>query len=255
MTAAAVCSCHPATSRRSRTRSRVCCSMRTSGRRSPGWGGRAPRTSSTCGATAHAWPSISPPRGDSLLAGAPSPWPTHESPRHGHFVLGPRRGRQVHPRRLAPRRARARAPGLRGLVGRIRDAIVWSKHLRRVLYPVDLAVFLAIRFYVATVRRRVLVTDRYFYDTLVDVADEGGGFWVRVLQRLTPDPDLAVFLEVSPEESYARKGEYSVDYLARRSAAYRRIAPLVPSAVVLPNADLDATCRALERAVEQRLSA
>src|SRR5437899_2090103 len=163
MTAAAVCSCPPATSRRSRTRSRVCCSMR--------------------------------------------------------------------------------------------DAIVWSKHLRRVLYPVDLAVFLAIRFYVATVRRRVLVTDRYFYDTLVDVADEGGGFWVRVLQRLTPDPDLAVFLEVSPEESYARKGEYSVDYLARRSAAYRRIAPLVPSAVVLPNADLDATCRALERAVEQRLSA
>src|SRR5256884_5984784 len=64
-----------------------------------------------------------------------------------------------------------------------------------------------------------------------------------------------LFLEVSPEESYARKGEYSVDYLARRSAAYRRIAPLVPSAVVLPNADLDATCRALERAVEQRLSA
>src|SRR5213076_2327070 len=49
---------------------------------------------------------------------------------------------------------RPRAPGLRGLVGRIRDAIVWSKHLRRVLYPVDLAVFLAIRFYVATVRGR-----------------------------------------------------------------------------------------------------
>src|SRR5207249_1266157 len=145
-----------------------------------------------------------------------------------------------------------RAAGLRGLVGRIRDAIVWSKHLRRVLYPVDLAVFLAIRFYVATVRGRVLVTDRYFYDTLVDVADEGGGFWVRVLERLTPEPDIAVFLEVSPEESYARKGEYSVDYLARRSAAYRRIAPLVPSAVVLPNADLDATCRALERAVEQQ---
>ncbi len=165
--------------------------------------------------------------------------------------VGRRNGEPPRPRWAG----RPRAAGLRGLVGRIRDAIVWSKHLRRVLYPVDLAVFLAIRFYVATVRRRVLVTDRYFYDTLVDVADEGGGFWVRVLERLTPAPDIAVFLEVSPEESYARKGEYSVDYLARRSAAYRRIAPLVPSAVVLPNADLDATCRALERAVEQRLSA
>jgi thymidylate kinase len=140
-------------------------------------------------------------------------------------------------------------------VGRIRDAVVWSKPLRRLLYPVDLAIFLAIRFYVATVRRRVLLTDRYFYDMLVDVTDDGRGFWVRLLERLTPEPDIAVFLEVSPEESYARKGEYSVAYLARRSAAYRRIAPLVPSAVVLPNADLDTTCRALERAVDQRLSA
>jgi thymidylate kinase len=161
--------------------------------------------------------------------------------------------RGEHPR---PRWAgRPRAAGLPGVVGRILDAIVWSKPLRRVLYPVDLVIFLAIRFYVATVRRRVLVTDRYFYDTLVDVADDGRWFWVRLLERLTPAPDVPVFLDVSPEESYARKGEYSVAYLARRSAAYRQIAPLVPSAVVLPNADLDATRRALERAIQERLPA
>jgi thymidylate kinase len=150
---------------------------------------------------------------------------------------------------------RPRAPGLRGLLGRIRDAIVWSKPLRRALYPVDLAIFLAIRFYVATVRRRVLVTDRYFYDALVDVADDGRWFWVRLLEHLTPQPDIPVFLDVSPEESYARKGEYSVAYLARRSAAYQAIALLVPSAIVLPNSDLGATRRTLERAVEERLSA
>ncbi len=147
-----------------------------------------------------------------------------------------------------------RAAGLRGVAGRIRDAIVWSKPLRRALYPVDLAIFLAIRFYVATVRRRVLVTDRYFYDTLVDVADDGRWFWVRLLERLTPEPDVPVFLDVSPEESYARKGEYSVAYLARRRAGYQAIAPLVLSAVVLPNTDLGATRRALQRAVEERLS-
>ena len=164
------------------------------------------------------------------------------------------RGRRVEPPQ--PRWAgRPRATGLRGLVGRVRDAIVWSKPLRRVLYPVDLAVFLAIRFYVATVRRRVLVTDRYFYDTLVDVADDDRWFWVRLLERLTPAPDVPVFLDVTAEESYARKGEYSVAYLARRRAAYRAIAPLVPSAIVLPNTDLSATRHALERAVEERLSA
>jgi len=147
------------------------------------------------------------------------------------------------------------AGGLVGLVNRVRHAILWNKTLRRVLYPLDLLVFLVIRFYVATVRGRVLLTDRYFYDTLVDVADEGRWFWVRLLQRFTPAPDLPVFLDVSPEESYARKGEYSVDYLARRSMAYRHIAPLVPSAVVLPNTNLDDTRRALARAISERLKA
>lgn len=145
--------------------------------------------------------------------------------------------------------------GLVGLADRVRHAILWSKPLRRLLYPLDLLIFLVIRFYVATVRGRVLLTDRYFYDTLVDVADDGRWFWVRLLERLTPAPDVPVFLDVSPEESYARKGEYSVDYLTRRSAAYRHIAPLVPSAVVLPNADLDDTRRALARAISERMRA
>jgi thymidylate kinase len=160
-------------------------------------------------------------------------------------------GRESRPRWAGPPPAR----GLVGLADRIRHAILWSKPLRRVLYPVDLLVFLVIRFYVATIRGRILLTDRYFYDTLVDLADDGRWFWVRLLERLTPAPDVPVFLDVSPEESYARKGEYSVDYLARRSAAYRHIAPLIPSAVVLPNADLDDTRRALERAISERLDA
>ena len=147
------------------------------------------------------------------------------------------------------------ARGLVGLADRVRHAILWGKPLRRLLYPLDLLVFLVIRFYVATVRGRVLLTDRYFYDTLVDVADEGRWFWVRLLQRFTPAPDVPVFLDVSPEVSYARKGEYSVDYLERRSAAYRHIAPLVASAVVLPNTNLDDTRRALVRAISERLKA
>jgi len=168
----------------------------------------------------------------------------------------------------APERPRwagpAPASGLRGLARKGRDAILWSKSLRRALYPVDLAIFLAIRLFVEKVRRRILVTDRYFYDTLVDVAiDERGGgsggdaggpsLWVRLLERLTPVPDVPVFLDVSPEESYARKAEYSVAYLARRSASYRAVAHLVPSALVLANTDLATTQRALERAVRDRL--
>jgi len=129
---------------------------------------------------------------------------------------------------------------------------VWSKPLRRALYPVDLAIFLAIRFYVATVRRRVLVTDRYFYDTLVDVADDGRWFWVRLLERLTPEPDVPVFLDVSPEESYARKGEYSAGPIWR--AAARLPGDRAPGAVRRRPAQHGPRCtrRPLQRAVEER---
>lgn len=153
------------------------------------------------------------------------------------------------PRWMGPQRA----PGLRGLPGRIRDAVLWSKPVRRMLYPLDLLIFLAIRFAVETVRRRVLITDRYFYDTLVDIADDGRWFWVRLLERLTPLPDVPVFLVVSPEESYARKSEYSISYLTRRSVAYGAVAPLVPSAVVLHNGTVDETRRALAQALRERL--
>jgi thymidylate kinase len=143
----------------------------------------------------------------------------------------------------------ALAKRLRTLAWRVRDAVLWNKPIRRVLYLLDLMIFQVIRWYVETVRGQVLITDRYFYDTLVDVADDGRWFWVRLLERVTPAPDVPVFLEISPEESFARKGEYSVPYLARRGAAYHAVQPLVPRALVVRNDDLTATQRVLARAV------
>jgi thymidylate kinase len=140
------------------------------------------------------------------------------------------------------------------LLRKIRNAVVWSKAIRRALYPIDLVIFLGYRLYFEKIRGCVLLMDRYFYDTLVDVADEGGWTWVRLLERVTPTPNVPVFLEVGPEEAYARKGEYSVDYLRRRAVAYRRVAPLVPAAIVIPNHDLDATRAAIEQAVLRRVT-
>ncbi|HVH69051.1 MAG TPA: hypothetical protein VM716_14375 [Gemmatimonadales bacterium] len=145
------------------------------------------------------------------------------------------------------------AHGLRGAYRRIRNAILWNKPLRRLIYPLDLLVFLGYRFYVETLRNRVLVMDRYFYDTLVDVAYDRAWGWLRLLQRITPTPDLAVFLDITPEESFARKGEYSVPYLQRRALAYREVFKHVPRVVALPNSDFDATARTLEGLALERL--
>jgi thymidylate kinase len=155
----------------------------------------------------------------------------------------------------APTNGRGRVPAgrLTALYRQIRHAALWNKPLRRLIYPLDLLVFLGYRLYVEALRGRVLVMDRYFYDTLVDVAGGSWG-WLRLLQEITPTPDLAVFLEVTPEESFARKGEYSIPYLRGREAAYRQVFSWVPAAVALPNRDVDETARILERLAVERLS-
>ena len=62
---------------------------------------------------------------------------------------------------------------------------------------------------------------------------------------MTISPSLVS--KISPEESFARKGEYSIPYLARRATAYRQVFSWVPSAVALRNADLEEATRTLER--------
>jgi len=142
----------------------------------------------------------------------------------------------------------------RGRLAAVRDAVIWNKSLRRLLYPLDLVVFWVYRLYIEKLRGRVLIMDRYFYDSLVDVSNGRGTRWVRFLARLTPTPDLAVFLDISPEESFARKGEYSVEYLRARWRHYRTVAPWVRSALVVDNRDLADTQQILARALEERLA-
>src|SRR5437588_480397 len=143
----------------------------------------------------------------------------------------------------------ARRPGLLGQLERLRDAVVWSLWLRRLIYPIDLLVFLCYRLYVETVRKRILIMDRYFYDTLVDVAGPGGWGWLRWLHRITPTPDVPVLLEISPEAAYARKGEYSLPYLRARETAYHTVFRWVDAPLVLQASDPAASKLALTRLV------
>jgi thymidylate kinase len=165
-------------------------------------------------------------RPDSLALGAPDP-------------------RSQKLRRPAPR-------GLRGLLSRLRTAILWNKSFRRLLYPIDLFVFLCYRAYVEKAKGRVLIMDRYFYDTLVDISNGRERLWTRMFERITPEPTVPVFLDISPEESFRRKGEFTVEYLRRRSDAYHSVFARVPGTVRIVNDDLDATKAALLHAVGDR---
>ena len=173
------------------------------------------------------------------------------------------RGRRCVPPGLAPARrvtgspelSAGRAAGRRSAWKRLRHAVVWNKPARRLIYLADLLIFLAFRLYVEKVARRILIMDRYFYDTLVDVAGPRSWTWLRLLAWLTPTPDLAVLLNTSPDEAFARKGEYSIDYLADRSVAYGRVFEWVPTAVALSAVDLACTTRQLAQLVAERAGA
>jgi len=146
------------------------------------------------------------------------------------------------------RSTHAGKPALR----RVRDALVWNKSLRRWIYLIDLCLFLCYRAIVEKALGRVLIMDRYFYDTLVDVSDGRRWFWVRFLERLTPTPTMPVFLDIGPEESFTRKGEYTVQYLQRRYLAYKKVFEWVPTAAQVANQDLETTKSALLRTLRER---
>ena len=155
-----------------------------------------------------------------------------------------------------PRRnGHAAAPAAPRTMRRMRDAVIWSKGVRQVIYPLDLLLFQFYRLVVEVVQRRILIMDRYFYDTLVDVANGHNWGLLRMLQRVTPEPDVPVLIVVDPERAHARKPEHSVPWLAERWTAYNRVFPSVQRGVRVPNEDAAAATAEVARAVLSRLDA
>lgn len=152
----------------------------------------------------------------------------------------------------APRKqTEGRAP----LAARIRYAVAWNKSLRLFIYPLDLLIFICYRLYVERMKKQVLIMDRYFYDTLVDITEGQGPRRVRFLMGMTPRPSVPVLIDISPEEAYARKGEHSIAYLRRRRLSYRELFPKGPGAVVLAGGDdLNITRRELEKIVMEKMA-
>ena len=137
---------------------------------------------------------------------------------------------------------------------RLRYNLVWNKGLRILIYPVDIAIFVLYRFYVEKVNRQVLIMDRYFYDTLVDVTGASRSLRFRFLSWLTPRPTLPLYLDITAERAFERKVEYSVDYLNRRRLSYQKLLAAVPEVLVLStNYDLDATRMHVDRLVREWL--
>ena len=85
----------------------------------------------------------------------------------------------------------------------------------------------------AVKRYKAVTCDRFIYDSLVNLLSLRNRCWVREYVRLmlvlAPKPDVAVFLDVPPEKAFARKPEYPLEYMERRSLAYRTLFSMLPA--------------------------
>jgi thymidylate kinase len=135
----------------------------------------------------------------------------------------------------------------------LRRAVLWNKPVRRILYLADLLIFLVYWGYYHRVKHSVLIMDRYFYDTLVDVAGPRSWGYLRFLAAITPEPSIAVLLDVGPEVAFARKGERSLEELRQRSWAYKRVFRWLKCPVVLAPAGVGDVAAQLERLILERL--
>lgn len=128
---------------------------------------------------------------------------------------------------------------------------VRSSRAKRLIYPLDLLLFLAYRLYLEGLQRRVVILDRYFYDALVDVADGHHWLYVHSFLRLVPVPHVPILVQVRPETAFARKGEYSIEQLRQRDRLYQDIFSWIPRPVYIDNENgsVDAALAAVARAV------
>lgn len=99
-----------------------------------------------------------------------------------------------------------------------------------------------------TIRSKLVIFDRYFYDILVDPerALYGGPRWLpKLLSRLIPQPEIVFVLNAPPDVLWSRKQEMPYKEVIRQQRDFRELARCIPGAVVI-----DAS-RPLEEVIRQ----
>jgi len=74
-----------------------------------------------------------------------------------------------------------------------------------------------------------IIFDRYIYDELANLPLDCSPvrFYVRILLKFSPTPDIAYLVDAEPEAARSRKPEYPLDFLRQNRDAYIKLSRLV----------------------------
>jgi len=102
------------------------------------------------------------------------------------------------------------------------EASSCSMLLRKLFLAIDMHRF---RFLLKSLRKDgtdILLSDRYFFDSVVNIEYLSGSKAFRCLDTMIPQPDFAFFLDVSPEEVMRRDRvpEQGLEYVGKKRALF-----------------------------------
>jgi thymidylate kinase len=84
----------------------------------------------------------------------------------------------------------------------------------------------------------VVIFDRYVYDQIANIYSPSfaARIYGRVLLKLTPAPDLAFVVDASPDAAFARKPEYSLEFMHKNRQTFLLLQEIVPQLIIVPGA-------------------
>ncbi|MGI8771307.1 MAG: hypothetical protein ACR2JE_07710 [Acidobacteriaceae bacterium] len=110
----------------------------------------------------------------------------------------------------------------------------------------------------AMMRTHLVISDRYFYDMLIDSKRirYGGPRWLlRLIGKIIPKPELTLLLNAPPEVLWSRKQEVPFEEVVRQQKAYLELAGRLKSVVVIDAAQpLETVIRQSQAAIIAHLS-
>lgn len=103
----------------------------------------------------------------------------------------------------------------------------------------------------------VIIMDRYIYDELANLPLQNKltRAFVKLIQRLVPQPDLPYLLDTDVEAAHARKPEYPVDFMHKCRGAYFRLAHILGTLVLIPALPLNEAKEAVVTACDKAILA
>jgi len=128
--------------------------------------------------------------------------------------------------------------------------------LRQATYVIDLLTLCLVRFYWEGLRRKLVVMDRYIYDSLANLYDTNpiAVTFMNLFVKISPAPTIAFFMDADPEVAFARKPEYPRDYYTERATAYRDLFTRIRTGRIVKVRSIDETQQELREIVSTRLN-